>query len=309
MHALLAGMNLLRYYVVAGSENWSNEFYRLMNLQTAIHAHDMTRTIWISMTMTDDSEQYTYDLRINRERGFHLTVNGKPFRRTPEDVKRMKEIWFFSPVRSPVQYTTRVQPTAGVLQPLNPDGSNVINYLLGRWTDQDPLWKTAESWLKKIDPDMSIIKTPIKGSNVSLETTFGNVSVNISMQGSGFQSATAIIPAVIFSPEGSTIIIEEPEAFLHPESQEAIIDMINDAVNNHNKQVIFSTHSFNILLLFYKDVGLDGKGRSAEHVSADPNKFGMWIFKKTAGKISIESYPIQNKSFQHFREDFKYIWG
>jgi len=130
------------------------------------------------------------------------------------------------------------------------------------------------------------------------------------MQGSGFQSAAAIISAVVFSPEGSTVIIEEPEAFLHPSSQEVIVDMMNDAVNNHAKQIIFSTHSCNILLPFFSDVGTDAAARSKEkHIAADPKKFSMWTFEKTSGKNSISPYPLQKKTFRQFRDDFKYIWG
>jgi predicted ATPase len=83
---------------------------------------------------------------------------------------------------------------------------------------------------KKIGQDMSELKTPIRGDQVFLETLSGNIDVNASLQGSGFQSAATIVSAVVFSPDGSTVIIEEPEAFLHPGSQEAIVDMINEAV-------------------------------------------------------------------------------
>lgn len=310
---LLAGINLIRYFIAFGPNQWSTEFYDLTNFDAAVHNHEPSRTIEVSVILTDPSKQYTCDLRISRETGFVLEVNRSTFRRTPGEVSRMstimRRIWYFRPNRSPVRYTSRVGPTAGPLQPLRPDGSNVINYLLERWTDRDPRWSTVESWLKKIDPDMSDLKTPIRGDQVSLETTFGDISVNVSLQGSGFQSAAAIVSAVIFSPEGSTIVIEEPEVFLHPNSQEVIVDMINDAVKNHNKQVIFSTHSCNILLPFYNDVGLGGARRGAEHVNADPKKFSMWAFKKAAGKISIERYPLETKTFKQFRGYFKHIWG
>ncbi len=105
------------------------------------------------------------------------------------------------------------------------------------------------------------------------------------------------------------MIIEEPEVFLHPESQETIIDMINDAVINHNKQVIFSTHSCNILLPFFNDVGLDASKRGKEHVIADPKKFSMWAFEKISGKPSIKPYPLHKKTWKNFRQDFKHIWG
>jgi len=304
----LTGINLIKHYIITNSQSWSTELYNLVNFTEAVHAHGNNRAIEISMIVVEDSTEYTYDLTFSQHE-YGLKLNGQRFKREPKHIHLMRRIWFFRPNRSLVPYSTPVQPTASVLQPLRPDGSNVINYLLERWTDRDKRWNVAESWLKKIDPDMTELKTPIRGSQTFLESMFGNMPVNVSLQGSGFQSAAAIVAAIVFSPVGSTIIIEEPEVFLHPNSQEVIVDMINEAVNNHKKQVIFSTHSCNILLPFYNDVGLNGARRCAEHISADPNKFSMWTFQKAAGKVSIDRYPLQNKTFQHFRQDFKHIWG
>ena len=160
-----------------------------------------------------------------------------------------------------------------------------------------------------VDYSPDELKTPIRGSQAFLETSFGETDVNVSLQGSGFQSAAAIISAIVFSPVGSTLIIEEPEAFLHPKSQEVIVDMINDAVNNQNKQVIFSTHSCNILLPIWHDVGQPRHRRDEGHVPLDPEKFSMWVFEKVSGKVSIKPYPIGQKTWKNFSDDFKIIWG
>lgn len=304
----LAGCNLIRNYAVMGSTSFSTELFNLVNFGTAVYAHDQDRTIAVSMTFHDGSNEYTYDMKI-KDNHFELTMNKGTFRRTAKDTELMRKIWFFRPNRSLVPYSSPVRPTASPLQPLRPDGSNVINYLLERWTDRDKRWSVAESWLKKIDPDMTEMKTPIRGDQTFLETMFGNIPVNVSQQGSGFQSAAAIITAIVFSPEGSTIIIEEPEVFLHSDSQEVIVDMLNDAVNNHKKQIIFSTHSWNILLPFFKDIGLEARRRTADHIRADPKSFGMYTFKKISGKGSIELYPLHQKTFQQFRDDFKIVLG
>lgn len=304
----LAGINLLKYYIITNSAVWSTELYNLVSFIEAVHAHEKSRTIEISATVIEDHTRHTYDLRIHDNR-FILKHNGHPFTRTLENIEVMRKIWSFRPNRSLVPYSARVQPTGSTLQPLSPGGRNVINYLLERWTDRDKRWNVAESWLKKIDPDMTEMKTRIRGGDVFFETLFGNVPVNVSLQGSGFQNAAAIIGAVVFSPEGSTIIIEEPEVFLHPDSQEVIVDMINDAVNNHKKQIIFSTHSWNILLPFSNDIGLDTPKRTGDHIRANPDNFGMYVFEKIAGKPSIEPYPLHQKTFRQFRGDFKIIWG
>ncbi len=307
---LLAGMNVLRHFIVTGSLSYSSQYFTLQSFEAAVHNHEMQRKIMISFTLSEGSKTHALDLTLARDGIIGMSANNHPIgSRQQPYVDLLKKVWCFSPNRSLVPYVAPVSPTAGPMQPLRPNGGNVINYLLERWTDRDENWTTAESWLRKIDPDMSQLKTPIKGNQVFLETLFGDTDVNVSMQGSGFQSAAAIVSAIVFSPEGTTVIIEEPEAFLHPSSQEVIVDMINDAVNNHNKQVIFSTHSCNILLPFYNDVGRNAASRSKAHVRADPKKFSMWTFEKTDGKISINPYPLQKKTFRQFRDDFKFIWG
>ena len=308
---LLAAINFVRYYLVTGGLDWNTEYYNLLGFEAAVNAHDPNKTIDISFTLKEGTEKYVFHSRYSAARGLQeLTVNNGSVR--PGDIRYvnlLKKIWCLRPNRSLVPYQVHVQATAGPLQPLRPSGSNVINFLLERWTDRDENWSLAESWLRKIDPDMSKLKTPIRGNQAFLETRFGKTDVNVSMQGSGFQSAAAIVSAIIFSPEDSTVIIEEPEAFLHPKSQEIIVDMINDAVNNHNKQVIFSTHSCNILLPFFSDVGLNAPKRSEKHIIADPKKFSMWTFEKKSGKVSINPYPLHQKTYKNFRQDFKYIWG
>lgn len=308
---LLAAMNFLRHHLVTGGLSWDTEYYNLHSFDAAVNNHDPQQVISISFTLKEPSKDYIFRFRYCPGRGIsELKVNSIIINPgNLEHARLLKKIFCLRPNRSLVPYQASVQSTAGPLQPLRPSGSNVINYLLERWTDRDPNWGLAESWLRKIDPDMSELKTPIRGNQVFLETTFGITDINVSLQGSGFQSAAAIVSAIVFSPRDSTVIIEEPEAFLHPKSQEVIVDMINNAVNNYNKQIIFSTHSCNILLPFYNDVGLDAPKRSKEHVIADPKKFSMWTFEKKSGKVSINPYPLHEKTYKNFRQDFKYIWG
>jgi predicted ATPase len=310
---LLAAMNLARFWVVTGSLNWDTEFYLLNSYEASVNAHDSRKVIDISFTLKDATQEYAFDFTFSPDRvrkAIALTPQNEALNpRDPRLIDLVQKIWCLRPNRSLVPYRASVQRTEGPIQPLRPSGSNVINFLLERWTDRDKKWSMAESWLRKIDPDMSELKTPIRGNEVFLETLFGDTDVNVSLQGSGFQSAAAIVSAVVFSPEGSTVIIEEPEAFLHPSSQEVIVDMINDAVNNHNKQVIFSTHSCNILLPIWHDIGQPSHRRSEEHIPTDPKKFSMWVFEKISGNASIKPYPLNEKIWKNFSDDFKIIWG
>lgn len=190
---------------------------------------------------------------------------------------------------------------------------NIVAFLLERWTSRDPQWSEAEEWLRKIDPDMSLLKSPLRGNTASIETTrkYANLEadINVSFQGGGIQRALQIISTVVFSPRGSVIIIEEPEMNLHKETQEIIVDLFNKAVNEWDKQIIVTTHSWDMILPFISDVGCGSK-RGADHIKADPSKFKLVTFSfNKKGSIAIEDYDLAHKEMKQIKSDFKIMWG
>lgn len=190
-------------------------------------------------------------------------------------------------------------------------GSNIIEFLLNRWTDRDPLWPEAEEWLRKIDPSLVIIKTPLTGDEVSLSTQRDLpddlLDINISLQGSGIQRAMQIIAALVFTPKGSCVIIEEPEMNLHKAAQEVIVDLINKAVNDWEKQVIITTHSWDILLPYASDLGI-ARERGKEHIKVDKNKVALRILNSDSGQISINN-DVHFAKFSDMKDEIKKAWG
>jgi len=217
--------------------------------------------------------------------------------------------WFLTSDRIFIPYS---QSIPGGPQPvLDHRASNVIAFLLERWTSRDPNWPEAELWLRKIDPSMELLISPLRGTNASIETRRKYVKliadVNVAFQGGGIQRALQIIAAIVFSPKGSVIMIEEPEMNLHKETQEILVDLFNKAVNEWEKQIIVTTHSWDMILPFISDIG-KGSKRGADHVKADPSKFKLVAFSFQGGIIRIEDYDIR-KEFDLIKKDFKLIWG
>jgi predicted ATPase len=141
------------------------------------------------------------------------------------------------------------------------------------------------------------------------ETNYsGNISFNLSLQGSGTQNVLSIIATLIFSPNNSTIIIEEPEICLHSRSQEVVVDLINDVVNRENKQVIFSTHSWDMILPLISDMEI-GSPRGKDHIIANPDYLKIHTFTPKNGNIPIEEYDFKGKKYIDIRNDFKTLWG
>jgi predicted ATPase len=224
----------------------------------------------------------------------------------------MRKIWYLgaSRVELPHQIQIGVTPPYVNWQPLNPDGSNVIAYLLERFTSRDPRWADAENWLKRITPEISVLKVPLRAMQASVETTDASLGLDINMayQGTGVQEALSIIAALVFSPEGSTIIVEEPETNLHARSQEGLVDLINLAVRDWKKQVIFTTHSWDMLHPFSSDIG-EGKERGQSHVKAKSENFKLIVFNRIGAEVKISDLKIEGMPYMKLRDYLKGLWG
>jgi len=220
----------------------------------------------------------------------------------------LNDTWYLMSNREFVPTAQQITNPAKVL---NPQGTNAVQFLLERWTSRDPQWPEAEKWLKKIDSDMLLLKSPLRGQLASIETSrkIGELEfdVNLSLQGGGIQRALQIVSAVVFSPKGSVIIIEEPEMNLHKESQEVLVDLFNKAVNEWDKQIIVTTHSWDVILPFISDLG-SGSKRGGDHIKAEASKFKMAKLSRKNNDIDIEDYDI-SKEFKQIKDDFKIMWG
>lgn len=250
------GLNLVRSIPFAGGGIvWNSAFYSLNSYENSVYNHDIGRVMFVSTKYTQDSNNFRSTFGF---RGIAMTQN--EFVRNEEKIlslsskehrKIASTVWYIAPSRTVIPHTSKIGQSVDAMQPLHPSGNNVSDYLVGRFTSKDPNWTYAEKWLKKIDKNMTILKTPIVGNSVSMVTTRNDASnttdVNMNLQGSGIQNATTIITALVFSPRGSTIILEEPETFLHPKAIETIIDLCNDVIEKFDKQIIITTHSLEML--------------------------------------------------------------
>lgn len=306
---LIAGLNLLRYVILTrGGLSFSTSLYNFHSWEEAIHRHENQRKIRVSATV----DKNTYHLMISEGAIEQRRVVPHDSNRPWNDEKsmiQMKNFWCLRPNRSLIPYSVEIGRGRDSLQPqLSPSGYDVIQFLLERYTEIDPNWHAAEEWFKKIDPEISSIRTPIRGRNTFFENLISKLKINASLHGSGFHSVASIISAVVFSPKGTTVIIEEPEICLHKKSQEAIVDLFNDAVKNQGKQIIFSTHSWDMLLPFISDVGRGAK-RGRQHVRADPEKFTLVAFKKSEGHVTIESIDLSSMKVSDVKTYLKRLWG
>lgn len=286
---IFKGLNLLRWFTMTSSLNWNSSYYYLHDFVESVYGHDKERTMKIE-TQYDTPDKMGARITIDQNGLQHrhtLMDNNLHHDISANDHKKIIEkIRYFSPNRDPVSYRDAVGDSGDVLQKLRPSGSDIKQFLVERWTDQDANWNLAQEWFKKLDPQLTLLKTPLYAHQVSLETERNDgsitISINLSLQGSGVQNLITIVAGIIFSPDDSTIIIEEPENYLNSRSIEILVDLFNFAVNELGKQIIIATHSWEIINAYCSDVG-EGTNRGDNHVKINPSDFKLVVINERLG--------------------------
>jgi hypothetical protein len=122
----------------------------------------------------------------------------------------------------------------------------------GRGRNKETLEQRVASWLKDLNLVHSFHVEPIakEGGNIyKVNVRRNSNSPNVLITDVGF-GVSQILPAIVlcyYVPEGSIIILEQPEIHLHPAVQAGLADVFIDAVQTRNIQIVFESHSEHLL--------------------------------------------------------------
>lgn len=106
-------------------------------------------------------------------------------------------------------------------------------------------------WLRELGLIHSFEVEPVKvGGNlyqVWVQRSPGSAKVLITDVGFGVSQILPVLTLCYYVPEGSTILMEQPEIHLHPMVQSGLADVFIDAVKKLNIQIILESHSEHLL--------------------------------------------------------------
>ena len=78
---------------------------------------------------------------------------------------------------------------------------------------------------------------------IVVKKTAESAEVLITDIGFGVSQLLPVLVLCYYVPEGSTLILEQPEIHLHPSVQADLADVFIDVIKNRNLQIIFESHS------------------------------------------------------------------
>lgn len=133
---------------------------------------------------------------------------------------------------------------------LHPDGRNLTEMLFTLNSNDIRRFTAIETFLREAFPDIERVTIPVgddaQGANGELAILYyGRDSpIPLSQSGSGVEQMLVLITLVLTAPEDSLILIDEPQAYLHPHAERSLLRLL-EAHPRH--QYVIATHSHQLL--------------------------------------------------------------
>lgn len=169
-------------------------------------------------------------------------------------------VFYLGPLRD---YPKRQYPWSGA-QPadMGRRGERVVDALLasresgvlysrGRGRQRQTLEERVAHWLKELGLIDAFEVRPITPGGKLFQVWVRRhpkaAEVLITDVGFGVSQILPVITLCYYAPEGSTLLLEQPEIHLHPAVQAGLADVLVDAVRTRGIQVILESHSEHLL--------------------------------------------------------------
>ena len=150
-------------------------------------------------------------------------------------------------------------------------GEQMISALLSGRVRRRSIDEQIMKWLQELDLIYSYDLTPLSDIEQNYELLVQQYKdgpeVGLTDVGFGVSQVLPVLTACYYAPEGSTLILEQPDAHLHPKVQSELADVLIDVVKNRNIQIILESHSEHLLLRLMRRIaeyGIEEEGISKD---------------------------------------------
>jgi hypothetical protein len=161
----------------------------------------------------------------------------------------LQDLSYLGPLRVPPQRWYQFRGSRP--RDVGKDGSETIQALLAMQEKAPSVEKKVAEWLVKMKLihsfKLKAIAPHRRDHEVLIKTTEESPEVQITDVGFGISQLLPVLVLCYYAPEGTTLLIEQPELHLHPSAQSVLADVFIDVVKNRKLQIIFESHSEHLL--------------------------------------------------------------
>ena len=169
-------------------------------------------------------------------------------------------------------------------------GEEMISCLLSKRVQLQGIDKQAMEWLQKLDLIDSYCVNPISDTEKDYEFLVrkykGGPEIRLTDVGFGVSQVLPLLVLCYYVPEGSILILEQPEAHLHPKVQSELADLLIEVVKNRGLQIILESHSEHLLIRLMRRI-------AEEEISADDTAFYFCEMNESASRaerLNVDDY-------------------
>ncbi len=166
-------------------------------------------------------------------------------------------------------------------------GEKMISALLSSRILRHPIEVQILKWLQKLDLIYSYDVPPVTEEGKNYECLVKQYKdgpeVPLTDVGFGVSQVLPVLTLCYYADEGSILILEQPEAHLHPKVQSDLADVLIDVVKNRNVQIILESHSEHLLLRLMRRI-------AEEDISVDQT--ALYFCQINEGTSEIERLKV-----------------
>jgi hypothetical protein len=149
--------------------------------------------------------------------------------------------------------------------------------------------------VSEIAPGSGLYRAYVKSGAGSTETLITDV-------GFGISQILPVLVLLYYVPEGSTIILEQPEIHLHPAVQSALADLIITVIKSRNVQIILESHSEHLLQRLLRRIA---EGDASPYPAITPDDVRLYFCQSGSSGSKLD--PLRVNLFgaiENWPDDF-----
>lgn len=160
----------------------------------------------------------------------------------------MDDTFYLGPLR---QYPKRYYQWTGEKksQVVEPDGADTISTLVSSERDDKSLQKDVAKWLGNLElvEAFNVKATDRNERFYEVAVKIDGIESALVDVGFGVSQVLPVVTLLFSVPEGSIVLLEQPELHLHPNAQSLLADLLLYVAEARSLQVIVESHSEHIL--------------------------------------------------------------